>query len=479
MTESQSNTQTPEGSARKSWLNFGYLIAILIILNGCGLSGADDVPIDLLSQLKIQVGSSGEPVAQLDRELCRSAFEKARLPKPPDLNGDDPIVVRKLLEAYTSWVKTHESKALADMAMIFQALEEHQPALDCFLALLDLDPENTLWLYYAGVESQELGTDEAAIYFLGQSLKDDKDYAITYARLGSLYLAANDLDKAQANYELCKQYLPDQSLAYIGLGRVEMAKNNTVEAEALFRKAVSTTTNDHMAYRMLSSALSRNSKDDEARLKMQIAEKFPQYKGWLLFDSRLMDSHALAQTQSYLESQMRLSQGSNDVEKSISLGEHLLERRPGDASAIELVASGYAQLKRFDKALELVDDALKSSPGSLEMLSLRSRLLFYSNKIDEAYKILDDVIALNPKYANAYELRGSFLYQQKRFDEAKEALSVFVQLDPTASDSRLVLGIIHLQDKEYALARKYLRELLMIDPNNLTANRLLQSLPQN
>ena len=131
---------------------------------------------------------------------------------------------------------------------------------------------------------------------------------------------------------------------------------------------------------------------------------------------------------------------SNDVEEFISLGEQLLERRPGYASTIEMVASGYAKLKRFDKALELVDDALKSVPDSLEMLCLRSRLLFYSGKIDEAYKVLDDVIALNPMYATAYELRGSFMYQQQRFAEAKEALTVCVQLDPNSRQLSLSVG---------------------------------------
>jgi len=362
--------------------------------------------------------------------------------------------------------------------MIFQALEEHKPALQCFAALLELDPSNALWRYFAGVESQSLGMDEAAISFFEQSLKDDKDYATTYARLGSLYLAANDLVKAETNYEKYRKMLPNQSLSYIGLGRVEMAKDNTVAAESFFRQAVQATTNDYMAYRMLSRALSRNSKADEARTNSLIADRQPQYRGWLVFDSRLMDSHALAQSQRYLENQMRLAQG-DDVEKFIALGEELLKRRPGDFNTLGLVATGYAELDNFVKALEIVNRALELDPDSLKTLCLRSRLLFHSGKIDEAYDVLDNVIALDDNYANAYGLRGSFLRGQGKFAQARFAFEKCVQLDPIAIDARLILVDLLVRNREFAQARIYLLEIQKLDPNNFVANRLLRSLPQN
>lgn len=470
-------------SNQKSWLNARDFIAALIIFCGWGyfVFGSpiigDDKPIDLLAALKIEIGPSGGPVARLDRELCKVAFEKAGLPEPPDFDGADPIPVRKLLEAYTIWVNSSDPKALADMGMIFQALDEHKPALQCFAALMVLDPANTLWRYFAGIESQSLGNEEAAISFLEQSLINDKDYATTYARLGSLYLAAGNLDKARMNYEKYKQVLPNQSLSYIGLGRVELARNNTIAAEALFRQAVEATTNDYMAYRMLGQALSRNNKTDEAKRNMQIADRLPQYRGWLVFDSRLMDSHALAQTQKYLENQMRLAQG--DAELLISLGEKLLGRRPNDSNTQGLVASAYANQNNFDKALEIVDRSLELNSKSVKMLCLRARILFFSRKPDAAYKSLDDALALEPEFANAYELRGSFMFQQRRFDDAKQALNRCIELDPLASNARLVLAYIYLQSSEFDQARKYLRELQQIDPGNIAANRLLKSLPQN
>jgi len=94
------------------------LIAVLIILSGWGyfVFGSpiigDDEPIDLLKELKIQIGPNGGPIAKLDRELCKSAFLKAGLPEPPNFDGADPVPVRKLLEAYTSWVTTHNPNRL-------------------------------------------------------------------------------------------------------------------------------------------------------------------------------------------------------------------------------------------------------------------------------------------------------------------------------------------------------------------------------
>lgn len=472
-----------KSSNKISLLNARDVIAVLIILSGWAyfVFGspivADDEPIDLLAVLKIETGPNGGPVARLDRELCKRAFEKAGLPEPPNLDGTDPVPVRKLLDAYTKWAATNDPKALADMGMIFQALDEHQPALQCFAALLVLDPANSLWRYYAGVESQSLGMEEAAISFFEQLLIDDKDYATTYARLGSLYLATNDLKKAQANYEKYKQMLPNQSLSYIGLGRVELARNNTIAAETLFRQAVEATTNDYMAYRMLGQALSRNNKTDEAKMNLKIADRLPQYRGWLVFDSRLMESHTLAQTQKYLENQMRLAQG--DAEKLISLGEQLLVRRPNDSNTQGLVASAYAKQNNFEKALEIVDRSLELDSDSVKMLCLRARLFFYSGNIDEAYKTLDEVVSIDSNFSTAYELRGSFMYQQNRFDEAKMSLTRCVELDPLATDARLVLAIIHRQSSDFVKARKYLLELLQIDPNNFAGNRLLQGLPQN
>jgi len=426
--------------------------------------------------LEVTRGAEGQAEARLDDEAFRDACRTAGLPDPPALDGGDPIPVRTILEQYGRWSHTGDPDAVANLGRIYLALDEHRAALDCFAAASALDPDRTDWRYLVGVEAQALGLDDLAIRTLEQSALDDPDYATTFARLGRLYLERGDLDAAERSFDRCRLANPNQSLGYVGLGRVALARKAYEKAAAALLKAVQVTGNDFRAYRFLSQALAGVGREEEARQAIAMAERLPQYAGWLVFDDRLQAAHEFANTQRYLENKMRLAQSAGDDQQLVALCTELLRRRPSDYRAWGVRASALIRLRRLPEASESIDRALALEPESVSMICIRAQIEMLERHLDEALVLLDHALAIDPEYASAYDIRGRVLYLADRYDEAVTAMQRAIELDPTAVRMRLALAVMHEQQGRPEDAKRELRALLEIAPNHKQARERLMKL---
>lgn len=431
---------------------------------------------DPLAALRVERTSNGHPTARLNDTLWKAACDKVGLPNPPSLDGADPVPVRKILEVFARWTSTHDPIALGEMGRIYQATEEHRASLECFAALAQMQPNNEQWRYHVGVEAQAMGMENLAIAMLEESQMGDPDYPTTYARLGLLYLEKGNLDAAETNYEEYRRRLPNQSLGYVGLGRVAMARRHWLEAVQLLRRAVEATSNDYVAYRLLSQALAAQGNHDQARAAVNIAERLPQYRGWLVFDERLQASHALANTQRYLTNQMRLAVGKRDFASFIKFATELLERRPDDHQTLSNLATVYRALGRFDDAEATIDRALSLKPNSPALYCVKAEIAFARRDFPATYQAVDAALTLDSDSARAYEIQGRALFLQERTTEAMNAMQRAVTADPSSTSARLVLAEMYRQVGRPAEAARLLNELLRFDPQHAQARQLLQQI---
>ncbi len=449
--------------------------AAAFALLGPPLSGGTSGP-EVGHLLEVSRPEHGPAEARFDDAAFRAASEVAGLPEPPELDGADPVPVRNILEQHHRWTRAGDPEAIGNLGRIYLALEEHRAALECFAAATALEPEHPHWRYLLGVEAQSLGLDDLAIEVLEQSAARDPGYATTFARLGRLYLERDDLDAAERNFDRCRAIDPNQSLGYVGLGRVALARGDYDKAAAALLQAVQATPNDHRAYRFLSQALAPLGREEDSRRAAEIAERLPKYAGWLVFDDRLQAAHALANTQRYIENQMRLAQSSGDAAQLAGLAGELLRRRPDDYKAWGVLADSLIRLERVDEAREAIDRALAIEPESVSMLCIRAQVEMLAGNLASALEVLDAALAIDPGYASSHDIRGRVLYLTGRHDEAFASMQRAIALDPKAIKMRLALAVMHEQRGAVDDAKRELRALLEIEPGHAGARERLRRL---
>ena len=406
----------------------------------------------------------------------RSAFQRAGLPDPPDINGADPIPVGVALGLAQAWADAGAVAALGKLGRVYQALEDHEAALRCFVPAARLDSDDVRWWYGVGAECQAMGLIGPGIDALERAGRLDPDYPTTYARLGALHLDAGDLDRAETSYEQYRKREPGISLGYVGLGRVALARGEPAKAQRLLRTAVEKTPNDFLAHRLLGRALAANGMVELARHHESVAGRLEQYSGWLVFDPRLQESQELADTQRHLANQMRLAVGSGRYEAAARFAVRLVERRPKDHKTLGNLAAVYRELGRLDEAQQTVNQALALKPDSAGLRCTRAEIIFSRQDYVSTHREIDAALALDPQLARAFELRGRTFFMQGEYDEAIAGVTEALALAPASIDTRYLLATMYRLTRRTGDAVRTLEALLELDPTHVEARGTLNEL---
>ena len=304
----------------------------------------------------------------------------------------------------------------------------------------------------------------------------DPQYATTWARLGTLALEAGDLDAAASYYDEYRRRVPGLSPGHIGLGRVAMARGETALAVEHFRTAVQRSPDDYLAHRFLARAHAAGGSDDLARHEQAVAERLPQYSGWLTFDPRLQESHELAHTQQYLSNQMRLAAGAGDYERFVRIGETLRARRPGDHGNLRNLATVYRELGRLDKAREAIDASLTLKPDSTASHCVRAEIAFARKDYDAAHRALNEAATIDPANPKVFELRGRTYFVQGRHADGIAAVRRSIELDPDSIAVRMLLAIMLRESGHLQEAATVADDVVRRDPDNARARALQRSI---
>ncbi len=426
--------------------------------------------------MSLDTSAYGGKSIVVDRAALDAAFERAGLPEPPDLNGGDPVPVGVLMGFARRWAESRDVASLGALGQVYQALEEHEPALGCFAAAARLDPDNARWTYGLGAECQALHLDDAAIAALHRAAELDPEYPTTWARLGTLHLERGELERAERCFRRFQELDDRHALGLIGLGRIELARGNATAAEGWLRQAVQTSPLDFMAHRFLGRAYAASSRPDLARRQQQVADRLPQYVGWLQFDPWLNEAHQLANTQRYLNNMLRLAAGNGEWPTAMHLCQQLLERRPDDWNTLANLTRIYRALERFDDARRTIDRALALAPDNADLHVAAAEVAFKRDAYDEASRSIDRALSFDADHTGAWELRARVLHLQGRSGDAVAAVRHTLEIDPDRSSARLVLALILREQGREAEAISVLRGLLDRDPANIQARQMLRSL---
>jgi tetratricopeptide (TPR) repeat protein len=121
------------------------------------------------------------------------------------------------------------------------------------------------------------------------------------------------------------------------------------------------------------------------------------------------------------------------------------EKDPNPRSLTSL-AGVYEQLKDYSLAAEMLRRALDQQPGNAELKAALAEDLVFSDQLDDALKLYQEAVAEDPKDIKA-ELRISQIYRQKRdFAKAREAADKAKEMDP--NDLEVQFNDVNLLESE-------------------------------
>ncbi len=430
-----------------------------------------------LPQPQIVELADGARTAKFDDEDWQRACAEVGLPRPPAMSGGDPVPLGELFRRVVWWVAQHDPDALGELGQIYIALEEHDAALDCFAAAHALKPDDVQWAYFLGAQCQALGLADAAIDIFDELVVRDRDYFTTFARLGQLHLERGELDEAQQSWEACRLLTPDQSLAHVGLGQVALARDDAAAALRHLEEAVKLTPNDFRAHRLLSAALSAVGRLEESRRAAARSDQLPRYSGWLQFDTRLQRCHELAQTQRYIESQLRLAIGAGDSRRAMDWALQLEQRRPKDPYVIGLLGQLHVLNRRPADAIRFADRLIQVQPQSPSGFVLRAQAAMLQRDFSATIAAAGEALARDPNSAAAFDLRGRARFNLDDVRGAIEDMRQAVTLAPQDVNSHNALAEMLLLTRQFDEARMILEGVLQRWPADSTARTLQQRLP--
>lgn len=118
--------------------------------------------------------------------------------------------------------------------------------------------EKTTDLYKKAATAEAAGQGKKAVEFVKEIVAIDPDDFIAWAKLGSLLMAANELDNAEKAFKHSVELRPDYIPALLNIGIIHAFQNKYAEAIAIFTQIIEKEPKNARAHRFLGEAYLQN-----------------------------------------------------------------------------------------------------------------------------------------------------------------------------------------------------------------------------
>ena len=187
--------------------------------------------------------------------------------------------------------------------------------------------------------------------------------------------------KAIDEYKIITAKDPTDTDSLVMLGRLDKVVNDSVDAEAAFKKAIAADPDDEDAMIGLAGIYS----------------------------------------------------DSGDSKKASELLEKIAQKDPS-ARALAMLANNYEQMKEYSLAADTLKRAVEVDPSRTELKQFLAQDLAMSNRLDEALKVYQDLAQASPQDAQNYLQMSRIYRQQNNFKGAREMSDKAKALAPDDPD---------------------------------------------
>jgi tetratricopeptide (TPR) repeat protein len=259
-----------------------------------------------------------------------------------------------------------------------------------------------------------------------------------------------DPASAIAEIEEALEISPDNSRAFINLGKVRMQSGEAKAAEAAFRKAIAVDPTSIGAKLALANFLWSAERTPEAETAL---------KDTLVTEPQnLLANRMLALL--YLSTQ-RVKQAEQPLKAVADISK-------APAARLEL-ADYYASEGRFKDA-ESVLVPMSSEPSMFAETESRLAALDYaSGRVAEAHKRLDAVLARTPNMARVLVMKAQWLTKEQKLDEALHTAKAAVAAAPESPEAHFALAVVYDRRRDESEAVKSYSEVLRLNPRATVA----------
>lgn len=130
--------------------------------------------------------------------------------------------------------------------------------------IMEKDRDYEIWYLLANL-SQDISTDENAVFFLKKSLLLNPEFDKAHYNLGNIYLKQYKYNSAVNEYKLAIKYKKDYPFYYYNLGCAYLGLKEYNGAKAAFKKAVSLKNDEPSFYYNLALTYKQLNKQKDAK----------------------------------------------------------------------------------------------------------------------------------------------------------------------------------------------------------------------
>lgn len=265
----------------------------------------------------------------------------------------------------------------------------------------------------------------------------------------------NMVRRAIEQYKIVSDKDPKDVDSLVMLGRLDRVLNNSVDAEAAFKKAIAVDPDNEDAVTGLASVYSDRGdvrsasdllekltkKNPSPRAYLSLSNNYEQMKEYSLAADALKKAIDLDPT--HLEWNAQLAQDlalAGRYDEALATYQDLAKETPQDATAYLGMAQIYIEQQKFALAHQMLDKAKEIEPDNIEAKYNEVQLLDQEGKTPEAIDALNDLLASTSRKtydAAQRDVRGRMLeklgalYEKNtQYDKAVEAFREMAEVDP-------------------------------------------------
>ncbi|MCB1124363.1 MAG: tetratricopeptide repeat protein, partial [Verrucomicrobiae bacterium] len=320
------------------------------------------------------------------------------------------------------------AQARSQLALFFHANAQYTQASDLYLQLIEEDHSDGRWPYYLARILQDRGQSQEAIRWLKASVERNGDFALSYLRLGDIYLKTDQVEKANVAYKQCLERAVDNPHALLGLARLEIQRKNWSGARDHLLKSIASNPDILTAYSLLTIVYQELGENELAAEARRIGETKYRYfepeDPWL---EELYD-HCFDPYQLSVAADMYLN--THRESKALALLQLAIDRDPERARTYLEAAKAHLKVQDTKQGIDFLKQAIRLDPQIEDAHYQLVSELESSGNLKTALAASQAAIRVNLHSAGLYRQQGVLLEASGQATQAVAAYRKAVELDP-------------------------------------------------
>ncbi len=410
--------------------------------------------------------------------LVVAACNRPAAPPEPSVEGAEPLVAERIREATTAVRQDPTSPATwGRLGEIYDIHRIAEPALACYAEAERLAPSDWRWPYFAGIVLRESDRTRSLAAF-ERAAKLEPSYAPLQVYLGLAFLAAEDLERAQAHFDQALALDATSVNARIGAARLAVLRGDAATARDLLLEAESGAPAEAAVHHQLAEVYQKLGDAHRADRERRLAEsaRIPLQAGGLAsFPDPVREDVILAEgaSTSWLLANAQRLLARGQKEEAVATIERVLASAPESGSTLLIAGRVYAELGQAERAFALVERAVTLAPENAAGYVELGHLFVRASQAPRAIQAFEKALTLDPHQPEVRSNLATLYYQSGRTAEGVKLLRVASREMPADLDIQYNLAATLMMTGDTAEARAVLVEALDVDPSHVPSRYLL------